>query len=209
MDILKALILTFPITLGLNSNLCSQDFPLKSFEYYHFEDRPLNPFELNKYDSIVLYDSFNYFLENSNDAELLKFLKWLGLSYAMQIELINLIITKYPNNESFLLNNLDLIAAHPNSIRPNDINNYPIASKIVKDTTLSLKLGEFLVNSDYTKSFIQKKEIIETKKNYFVNLIENYSNKSNNDSVKIKCKDIISSLNILKIQSINLIEKMD
>ena len=127
----------------------------------------------------------------------------------MQIELINLIITKYPNNESFLLNNLDLIAAHPNSIRPNDINNYPIASKIVKDTTLSLKLGEFLVNSDYTKSFIQKKEIIETKKNYFVNLIENYSNKSNNDSVKIKCKDIISSLNILKIQSINLIEKMD
>ena len=140
---------------------------------------------------------------------MLKFLKWPGLSYAMQIELINLIITKYPNNESFLLNNLDLIAAHPNSIRPNDINNYPIASKIVKDTTLSLKLGEFLVNSDYTKSFIQKKEIIETKKNYFVNLIENYSNKSNNDSVKIKCKDIISSLNILKIQSINLIEKMD
>ena len=138
-----------------------------------------------------------------------KFLKWPGLSYAMQIELINLIITKYPNNESFLLNNLDLIAAHPNSIRPNDINNYPIASKIVKDTTLSLKLGEFLVNSDYTKSFIQKKEIIETKKNYFVILIENYSNKSNNDSVKIKCKDIISSLNILKIQSINLIEKMD
>ena len=136
-------------------------------------------------------------------------MKWPGLSYAMQIELINLIITKYPNNESFLLNNLDLIAAHPNSIRPNDINNYPIASKIVKDTTLSLKLGEFLVNSDYTKSFIQKKEIIETKKNYFVNLIENYSNKSNNDSVKIKCKDIISSLNILKIQSINLIEKMD
>lgn len=140
---------------------------------------------------------------------MLKFLKWPGLSYAMQIELINLIITKYPNNESFLLNNLDLIAAHPNSIRPNDINNYPIASKIVKDTTLSLKLGEFLVNSDYTKSFIQKKEIIETKKNYFVILIENYSNKSNNDSVKIKCKDIISSLNILKIQSINLIEKMD
>ena len=136
-------------------------------------------------------------------------MKWLGLSYAMQIELINLIITKYPNNESFLLNNLDLIAAHPNSIRPNDINNYPIASKIVKDTTPSLKLGEFLVNSDYTKSFIQKKEIIETKKNYFVILIENYSNKSNNDSVKIKCKDIISSLNILKIQSINLIEKMD
>lgn len=189
---MKKIYLLLQIILGYCNLLQSQDFFSKGFEYFHFQDRPLNPFELNKFDSIVLEDSYKYFLTSSNNTELLSYLKWTGLSYAMQDNLINFIINKYPNNESFLLDNLDLVIAHPNAIRPMDIENYPILNKLTKDPNLNL--GKFLMNSEFIKEYINKNEISQTKKYYFIMFIENYISKIKDKSLKYRGLELVSSI---------------
>lgn len=189
---MKKIYLLLQIILGYSNPLQSQDFFNKGFEYFHFQERPLNPFELNKFDSIVLEDAYKYFLTSINNKELLSFLKWAGLSYAMQDNLINFIISKYPNNESFILDNLDLLIAHPNSIRPIDIENYPILNKLTKDSILNLNLGKFLVNSDFIKEYINKDEISLTKKQHFIKCIENYNNNFQDTLLKNKGEELIS-----------------